>query len=141
MPRIKAIDSPSNTDERFMKVFGGNCVQKNLCPIKDILSGLGDKWSIYTILLLGQKHKHRFNELKAGITGISQRMLTVTLRSLEENGIILRIHHPEIPPRVEYELTKLGESLLDKLLALGEWADDNFFEIVKARKKYAKKIV
>jgi DNA-binding HxlR family transcriptional regulator len=66
-------------------------------------------------------------------------MLTVTLKSLEENGIVLRTVYPEIPPRVEYALTDLGKSLLEKLADLANWADDHFNEIVKARKKYSKK--
>lgn len=125
--------------ERIAKVFEGNCKQKNSCPVKDVLARFGDKWSIYTVLRLGQHRKRRFNELKQGISGISQRMLAVTLRSLEEDGVVLRKVYPEIPPRVEYELTDLGKSLLEQLLQLASWADDNFGEIVKARKNYTKK--
>lgn len=128
------------TDERVAKVLNGNCKQKNICPVKDILARFGDKWSMYTVLLLGKSDKVRFNELKTGIDGISQRMLTVTLRSLEEDGIVIRTIYPEIPPRVEYQLTDLGKSLLEQLLQLATWANDNFAEIFKARKKYAKKI-
>lgn len=138
------IDSIDNQDfmisEQIAKVFDGNCKQKNSCPVKDVLARFGDKWSMYTILRLGQHKKRRFNELKQGISGISQRMLTVTLRSLEEDGIVLRKVYPEIlPPRVEYELTGLGKSLLEQLLQLANWADDNFEGIVKARKSYSKK--
>ena len=125
--------------ERIAKVFQGACVHKNICPIKDIMARFGDKWSIYAILLLGQNDKMRFNELKSGILGISQRMLTVTLRSLEEDGIIVRTHYPEIPPRVEYELSELGKSLMGQLLALANWADDHMDEILKSRRKYAKR--
>jgi DNA-binding HxlR family transcriptional regulator len=138
---------PDNTDnqsftvsERIAKVFAGNCRQKNSCPVKDVLARFGDKWSMYTVLRLGQHEKRRFNELKQGINGISQRMLTVTLRSLEEDGVVLRKVYPEIlPPRVEYELTELGKSLLEQLLQLANWADDHFEVIVKARKNYIKK--
>ncbi|MEJ7676908.1 MAG: helix-turn-helix domain-containing protein [Segetibacter sp.] len=80
----------------------------------------------------------RFNELRSGIQGISQRMLTITLRSLEENGIVSRTIFCEIPPRVEYQLTQLGESLVKQLLQLATWAEENFTEIMKARKKYQK---
>lgn len=73
------------------------------------------------------------------ITGISQRMLTVTLRSLESDGLISRQLYPEIPPRVEYELTPLGRSLLDVMMSLGEWASKHEAEITKARKEFKKR--
>lgn len=134
------IDNQSLTiSEQIAKVFNGNCKQKNSCLVKDILARFGDKWSLYTVLRLGQYRKLRFNELKLGINGISQRMLTVTLRSLEEDGVVLRKVYPEIPPRVEYELTDLGKSLLEQLLHLANWADDHFVDIMKARKTYGKK--
>src|SRR4051812_19656758 len=104
--------------EKISTVFTGACIHKNLCPVKDIVARYSDKWSIYSILLLGQYERMRFGELKAGIEGISQRMLTVTLRSLEKDGLVLRTVYPEIPPRVEYELTKLGESLVKQLLLM-----------------------
>lgn len=125
--------------EQIATVFSGTCSQKQLCPVKDIMASYGDKWSMYTVLLLGLHQKMRFNELRTGINGISQRMLTVTLRSLEEDGIVSRTLYPEIPPRVEYSLTELGESLLKQLLQLANWAEDNVGEIIKARKKYEKK--
>lgn len=93
---------------------------------------------MYTLLLLGQHRIMRFGELRAAISGISQRMLTVTLRSLEEDGLLTRKHYPEIPPRVEYELTQLGESLLRQLLNLATWAGAHSGEIVKARNQYIK---
>jgi DNA-binding HxlR family transcriptional regulator len=132
-------DQPVTISERIAKVFDGNCRQKNICPVKDVLARFGDKWSMYTVLRLGQHEKRRFNELKQGIPGISQRMLTVTLRSLEEDGVVHRKVYPEIPPKVEYELTDLGKSLLEQLLQLANWADDNFEGIVKARKNYTKR--
>jgi DNA-binding HxlR family transcriptional regulator len=125
--------------ERVTKVLTGSCKQSNICPVKDILARFGDKWSMYTVLLLGQKGKIRFNELKTQITGISQRMLTVTLRSMEEDGIVRRTFYSEIPPRVEYELTDLGLGLLEQLLDLATWADEHFQEIVQARQQYANK--
>jgi len=125
--------------ERIASVFNGACSQKRICPVKDIMARFGDKWSMYTVLLLGQHQTMRFNELKCHINGISQRMLTVTLRSLEEDGIVNRTLYPEIPPKVEYSLTELGESLLKQLLELANWAEENFSEIVKSRKKYEKK--
>lgn len=125
--------------EKVAAVFSGACTQKKVCPVKDIMASYGDKWTMYTVLLLGQHQKMRFNELRCKICGISQRMLTVTLRSLEEDGIVSRTLYPEIPPRVEYQLTALGESLLKQLLNLAIWAEENVGEILKARKKYGKK--
>jgi DNA-binding HxlR family transcriptional regulator len=126
--------------ERIAAVFSGACTQKKLCPVKDIMASYGDKWTMYTVLLLGQHQKMRFNELRCNINGISQRMLTVTLRSLEEDGIVSRTIYPEIPPRVEYQLTELGESLLKQLLQLATWAVENVGEILKARRKYGKRV-
>ncbi len=126
--------------ERITAVFSGACTQKKLCPVKDIMASYSDKWTMYTVLLLGQHQKMRFNELRCNINGISQRMLTVTLRALEEDGIISRTIYPEIPPRVEYQLTELGESLLKQLLQLATWAEENVGGILKARKKYSKKV-
>jgi DNA-binding HxlR family transcriptional regulator len=122
--------------ERIAAVFSGTCSKKKLCPVKDIMASYSDKWSMYTVLLLGQYQIMRFNELRHHIAGISQRMLTVTLRSLEEDGIVSRTIYPEIPPRVEYQLTHLGESLLKQLLQLACWAEGHVDEIVKARRKY-----
>ncbi|MBL7769378.1 MAG: helix-turn-helix transcriptional regulator [Flavipsychrobacter sp.] len=97
----------------------------------------GDKWSMHTILLLGRQNSMRFSELKAYIDGISQRMLTVTLRVLQEDGLIERTVYAERPPRVEYALTPLGESLLEQLVDLSEWALKHKDEIQKARKQFA----
>lgn len=82
--------------EKIGSVFSSACIKKKICPIKDIMASYGDKWSMLTILILGQHGKMRFNELRLSIQGISQRMLTVTLRSLEEDGIILRTQFSEI---------------------------------------------
>lgn len=124
--------------EQIEAVFSGPCSQKKICPVKDIMARYGDKWTMHTVLLLGQHHRLRFNEIKCGVSGISQRMLTVTLRALEEDGIVSRTLYPEIPPRVEYQLTPIGESLLKQLIQLGNWASENFEDIMKARKKYGK---
>ncbi len=125
--------------DKIAAVFSGACSQKNVCPVKDIMASYGDKWTMYTVLLLGQYNKLRFNELRCHINGISQRMLTVTLRSMEEDGIVSRTIYPEIPPRVEYQLTELGEGLFKQLLQLATWAEENVGEILKARKKWGKK--
>lgn len=103
------------------------------CPaIREVLHRVGDKWSVLIIDLLGAGPT-RFNELRRRIEGISQRMLTLTLRGLERDGLITRTVFPEIPPRVEYELTALGETLLIPISSLAEWAAENRVSIQDAR--------
>ena len=103
------------------------------CPaIRDVLNRVGDKWSVQIVGLLGDGAM-RFSELRRSIEGISQRMLTLTLRGLERDGLITRTVYPEIPPRVEYELTPLGETLLVPIQGLAEWAAENRTSIQDAR--------
>ena len=109
------------------------------CSIRHILDRCGDKWSILIISILGHVGKQRFNELNQQIGDISQKMLTVTLRSLEADGLISRKLYPEIPPRVEYELTDLGRSLLPHIEQLAQWAEQNMDCILKNREKYSQK--
>ena len=109
------------------------------CSIRHILDRFGDKWSILIISILGHVGKQRFNELNQQIGDISQKMLTVTLRSLEADGLISRKLYPEIPPRVEYELTDLGRSLLPHIEQLAQWAEQNMDCILKNREKYSQK--
>src|SRR5580704_14101077 len=92
------------------------------CPAREILDRVGDKWSVMVIVLLGQRI-HRFNELHRAIEGISQRMLTLTVRALERDGLVSRTVHASVPPRVDYELTELGRTLLIPLGALAGWAE------------------
>lgn len=110
------------------------------CPVRDIMDRFGDKWSLLAILNLGYSGKTRFNELKSKIEGISQRMLTVTLRSLERDGLITRKIYAEVPPRVEYELTMLGRSLLLQIWELAQWASGSVEEIIRARMEYDSKV-
>lgn len=92
------------------------------CPaVHEVLNRVGDKWSVLVIMRLGHGPR-RFNELRRMIDGISQRMLTLTLRGLERDGLVTRTVTPSIPPRVDYELTELGRDLLNPVRALGEWA-------------------
>lgn len=119
--------------------FSDKIPTENFCPIKDILDRVADKWSIYTITTLGSKGRMRFNELKKEISDISQRMLTVTLRHLEEDGLVSRTIYPEIPPRVEYELTELGCGLLKQLVSLAKWATENMGAVLHSRESYLKK--
>lgn len=106
------------------------------CPaIRDVLNRVGDKWTVQVVALLGHGKK-RFGELRRSIEGISQRMLTLTLKGLERDGLITRTVYPTIPPRVEYELTRLGHSLLKPIQQLGHWAGQNRERIQAARVQY-----
>ncbi len=98
----------------------------------DILNRIGDKWSVMIVGYLTHKTM-RFNELRHAIGGISQRMLTLTLRNLERDGLVTRTVYPEIPPRVEYTLTELGRTLTDPLDALWNWAAAHQNEVKEAR--------
>jgi DNA-binding HxlR family transcriptional regulator len=100
--------------------------------VASVLARVGDKWSVLVIMLLGERPR-RFNELKRMIGGISQRMLTLTLRGLERDGLITRTVYPTIPPRVDYELTDLGRGLWKPVEALGKWAHEHQSEIENAR--------
>lgn len=106
------------------------------CPaVREVLNRVGDKWSVLVVALLGDGKK-RFSVLRRSIEGISQRMLTLTLKGLERDGLITRTLYPTIPPRVEYELTKLGHSLLKPIRQLGDWAAQNRERIQIARDQY-----
>ncbi|MEU6510110.1 helix-turn-helix domain-containing protein [Streptomyces sp. NPDC046942] len=102
------------------------------CPIREVLDRVGDKWSTLIVLRLGQR-THRFNELHREIDGISQRMQTLTLRALVRDGLVSRTAYPTVPPRVDYELTELGRSLLTPITALHEWAVAHRDDIRHAR--------
>jgi DNA-binding HxlR family transcriptional regulator len=103
--------------------------------ISGVLNRVGDKWSVLIVALLGDGPK-RFNEIKRMVGGISQRMLTLTLRGLERDGLVTRTVFPTVPPRVDYELTDLGRSLWRPVSALGAWAQENMGEIAAARQKF-----
>ena len=102
----------------------------------DILNRIGDKWSVMVVGILGRHGIMRFNELKRTINGVSQRMLTLTLRNLERDGLVTRTIYPEIPPRVEYGLTELGRSLMGPMNALWAWAEEHGAEVGNARANY-----
>lgn len=110
----------------------------NNCPVRTVLDRIGDKWSILVLLTLGEKKKLRFNEINKEVgIDISQKMLTVTLRTLEADGFITREVFAEVPPRVEYEITALGASLMPHIEALSKWAVKNMEEIKESRKRFA----
>jgi len=118
-----------------LKIFA----EAETCPARNVLDRFGDKWSTLVILVLNEEEKLRFNELHKVIGDISQKMLTVTLRNLEADGLASRKVYPEIPPRVEYKLTPLGKSLVPHISSLLKWADQNFSSIMASRSKYNQK--
>ncbi|MBC6609894.1 helix-turn-helix transcriptional regulator [Hymenobacter sp. BT507] len=109
----------------------------SICPVRHVLDRIGDKWSFLCILHLGAADTLRFNELRKQIGDVSQRMLTVTLRSLEADGLVQRHVYAEVPPRVEYQLTPLGHSLLVAFSGLGTWANAHAQEVAQARQAFA----
>ncbi len=113
----------------------GVAVRSQSCEIRDLLDRLGDKWSLLVIELLG-RHGQRFSELRREIDGISQRMLTRTLRQLERDGLISRTVHPVVPPRVDYALTPLGITLLKIVEPLVTWTRAHRDDISAARAAY-----
>lgn len=108
----------------------GDCTR-----VSEILSRVGDKWTVMVVMTLGEGPK-RFGEIRRGVDGISQQMLTRTLRALERDGMVTRTLYPSIPPRVEYELRPLGRSLLEPVSALGQWALEHTASIDAARSEF-----
>ena len=114
---------------------GHKHVRGECLAVREVLNRVGDKWSVLVVALLGDGKK-RFSELRRTIEGISQRMLTLTLRGLERDGLVTRTVFPTIPPRVDYELTDLGRGLWQPAEALGKWAHDHQTEIEDARARF-----
>ena len=109
------------------------------CPdckrINEVLSRVGDRWSVLVVISLAEYETLRFNELKRNL-GISQRMLSLTLKELERDGLVDRTYYPTIPPKVEYNLTEMGQSFREPVGVLGYWALDNLSKIDAAREVY-----
>jgi DNA-binding HxlR family transcriptional regulator len=113
------------------------CRSSDPMAVRELLTKIGDKWTIFLVLsldLLGGRA--RFSELERAIPGISQRMLSVTLKNLERDGMVTREVFPEVPPRVEYEMTDLGKSLLGPTQGLVDWAKANWEQVREAQSKY-----
>jgi DNA-binding HxlR family transcriptional regulator len=111
---------------------GSPDVTESCKMVGEILGRIGDKWSVLVVMSL-RDGPRRFSEIRRAIPGVSQRMLTLTLRGLERDGLVSRKVTPTIPPRVDYELTALGRSLQSPVIALGQWAMDNLPRIQAAR--------
>ena len=110
-------------------------VPEDCRAVSEVLSRVGDKWTILVVSELGNGPK-RFNEIRRALGSISQRMLTLTLRGLERDGLVTRTVFPTVPPRVDYELTKLGRSLLEPVSGIGLWARQNRIAIAEARQRF-----
>lgn len=106
------------------------------CPVRNVLNRVGDKWSMLVLFTLESTPIIRFKELQRNIPDISQKMLTTTLKTLEADGLIIRKAYPEIPPRVEYELTSRGKSLLPLIDNLLSWASTNMDGIMQSRETF-----
>jgi DNA-binding HxlR family transcriptional regulator len=121
-----------------------NLTPLTICPkeegqaVRELMTRIGDKWSIFLIVALAKmpKQRARFSEIEKAIPGISQRMLTATLRNLERDGMVVREVFPEVPPRVEYELTDLGRCLLVPMQSLVDWVGNHWNEVKKARQRF-----
>ena len=110
-------------------------VPEDCRAVSEVLARVGDKWTILVVVVLGDGPK-RFNEIRRSLGSISQRMLTLTLRGLERDGLATRTVYPTVPPRVEYELTRLGRSLLEPVSGLGAWARQHRAAILDARRRF-----
>ena len=106
------------------------------CRAREMLVRVADKWSMYVIYVLADSGPLRFGELRRRVDGVSQRMLTVTLRGLERDGLVKRTMYPEVPPRVEYALTPLGATLRKLVRELIEWSGAHLVEVDRARARY-----
>jgi DNA-binding HxlR family transcriptional regulator len=123
-PRVTHIDVPESVN-----------AASPTCQLRDVLDRVGDKWSVLVMALLGPGPK-RYSDLRRAIDGISQRMLTLTLRSLERDGLVTRTVTPTSPPRVDYELTPVGETLSTEVSSLIRWAERHREYVAKARLRH-----
>lgn len=122
-------------NEKKLQKFEAN----NHCPVRNVISRLGDKWSILVLTTLFVNKKLRFGEIQKTIGDISQRMLTVTLRSMEADGLVFRKIYAEVPPKVDYELTPLGLDLYKHIEPLIGWAEANILTILSNREAFSEK--
>lgn len=119
-------------EKDFLKKYG----EASHCPVRNVIDRIGDKWSVLVLMVLEEGNVLRFNEIWGSIQTISQKMLSVTLKTLEADGLVKRTVYPQIPPKVEYELTERGKSLLPHLHGLVLWAKENMTEIKESRELF-----
>jgi len=135
MPEQTAVDALQQRLLESMPTMAELCTSQDPDMFRSLLSRIGDKWTLLVIGVLGAERR-RFTELSATIPGISRRMLTVTLRALERDGLVTRTVYAEVPPRVEYELTTLGASLQMVALTLGDWVSEHQHTIADNRRRF-----
>ena len=126
--------SATNKIVRTTEPAGKQCLAVN-----ELVALIRDKWTIMVVGALGRQKSLRYNELQRAVSGISQRMLTLTLKTLEENGLVKRTIFPTVPPRVDYELTPMGHTLIKPLKALLDWSIENRDAMAEARRVYVKR--
>ena len=119
-------------EKDFLKKYG----EAAHCPVRNVIDRIGDKWSVLVLMVLEEGNILRFNEIWGSIQTISQKMLAVTLKTLEADGLVKRTVYPQIPPKVEYQLTERGKSLLPHLHGLVGWAAENMVEIRESRELF-----
>ncbi|TNE71995.1 transcriptional regulator [bacterium] len=120
-------------DENILKKYSNS----DECPVRNVIDRIGDKWSMLVLMVLEEAEVLRFNEIYKCIDTISQKMLAVTLKTLEADGLVQRTVYAQIPPKVEYTLTPMGKTLLPHLHALADWAKNNMNEIKESREVFA----
>ncbi|RYY91461.1 MAG: transcriptional regulator [Chitinophagaceae bacterium] len=133
------VPAASQAQKKIQDFFSQQDPKATTCPVKDVLHSLTDKWSTLVVMNLGAAGTLRFSELKTRVFGISQKMLTVTLKNLEASGLLTRTVYPQVPPRVEYTLTPVGLQFLGHLTVMIDWACANSAVVLKNRKKSARK--
>ena len=131
-------DAPTDAPDDWPHEVTARGPRLSACLPHDLIARLGDKWTILVISLLSvaPDRRLRFSQIRYGIDGISQRMLTLTLRHLQRDGLVLRHYHAEVPPRVEYELTQVGRSMQEPLRAFAGWMRDSWPAIAAARQRF-----
>lgn len=121
-------------NEKIIKKYSN----PELCPVRNVVDRIGNKWSMLILLLLEEEKVLRFNEIHKYIGTVSQKMLSVTLKSLEADGLVNRTVYPQIPPKVEYKLTPRGKTLIPHLLELVNWAKNHMEDIKTTRQNFVK---
>ena len=129
---VRIVRNQQDMDIKFFEKYGDAAS----CPVRNVVDRIGDKWSVLVLMVLEEAEVMRFNEIYGCIGNISQKMLTVTLKSLEADGLVSRTVYPQIPPKVEYRLTPRGKSLMPHLQELVKWAYSNLGAIRESRAVY-----
>jgi len=130
--KVRNANNQSDMDEKILNKYSN----PEQCPVRNVVDRIGDKWSVLVLMILEDGEVLRFNEIYGCLKTISQKMLTVTLKNLEADGLVCRKVYPQIPPKVEYRLTPRGKTLLPHLHGLVSWAMENMNDIKESREVY-----